>query len=336
MTSLLRLSSSPNPTLAYKARTLVLGESPDSEDLTALRRSIRTSEMSRRLLGHRKPDGTLDANPYRKWQGPHWTLYSLAQIDYPPGDSSLTPLRDQAYRWLFAPEHLRPPRTTTLPRQNNRVRRCGSQEGNAIWYSMKLGLVTDDTRRLVDRLIQFQWPDGGWNCDVSPDARTSSIIETLIPLRALCHFGRTWRHRGALQAAERASEFLLRRRLLYRLRDGRLIQPTWGGDIAKIQYPIQFYDVLFALKVMVEIGKIDDPRCADAIALLASKRLRDGGFPVELMNCTSTTRLMTRGSYADWGPAGKNRSNPFVTIDALHVLRSCPPAEARQPGCLHS
>jgi hypothetical protein len=106
------------------------------------------------------------------------------------------------------------------------------------------------------------------------------------------------------------------------LRDGQIIHPAWGGDITRIHFPIQFYDVLFVLQVMVEIGKIDDPRCAEALGLLASKRLPDGGFPAELMNCKTSTRLITRGSYAEWGSRGKMTSNPLVTIDALHVLGS--------------
>jgi hypothetical protein len=31
--------------------------------------------------------------------------------------------------------------------------------------------------------------------------------------------------------------------------------------------------------------------------------------------------VASRGTFADWGPAGATRSNPFVTIAALGVLR---------------
>ena len=68
------------------------------------------------------------------------------------------------------------------------------------------------------------------------------------------------------------------------VRDGTLIVPDWGGRPDRIHYPIQFYDVLFALQVMAELGRIGDPRCADALALLESKRLADGGFPLEEPN----------------------------------------------------
>ena len=40
-------------------------------------------------------------NPYRKWQGPHWTLYSLAEIGFPAGGEALLPLRGMAH-WARA------------------------------------------------------------------------------------------------------------------------------------------------------------------------------------------------------------------------------------------
>ena len=80
---------------------------------------------------------------------------------------------------------------------------------------------------------------------------------------------------------------MLARRLLWRIGDGTLIEPKWGGRADRIHYPIQFYDVLFALQVMAELGRIGDPRCADALALLRSKQLPDGGFPLEEPNAPS-------------------------------------------------
>ena len=87
-----RLLSSGNPSVVYKTRVDVLGESKDSPPVRALREQIGSSHMARRLLHHRQPDGTIATNPYKKWQGPHWTLMFLAEIGYPSGDDSLMPL----------------------------------------------------------------------------------------------------------------------------------------------------------------------------------------------------------------------------------------------------
>ena len=123
-------------------------------------------------------------------------------------------------------------------------------------------------------------------------------------------------------AIDRAAEFLLERRLLWRRRDNLAIAPAWGGDPLQIQWPIRFYDVLFALFVMTELGRVRDPRCRDALRLLAAKRLPAGGFPVELRTARTVDVVASGGTFADWGPAGRTRANPYVTIDAAWVLGS--------------
>lgn len=313
-----RLLSSTNPTVRYKANKLLLDRPEDSREMISLRSSIAGSAMARRLLGHRRSDGTINTNPYKKWQGPHWTLYSLAQIEYPPGDRSLLPLRDQIYDWLFEERHLKFPRSLLIPGQESRFRRCASQEANAIWYSIRLGIEDERTKILVERLKLWQWPDGGWNCDKRPEARTSSVIESLVPLRALDLAARAYHDDDARRCADRTAEFFLARNLGWRRHGGKPILSAFE----RIAYPIQFYDVLFALLVIAETGRIEDPRCGDALDLLMSKQLTDGGFPVERKNCHAGGLDTTNGSFADWGPSGKRISNPLVSVDALYVLKS--------------
>jgi hypothetical protein len=308
-----------NPVVAYRARRLLAGESENSAALCELRRAIASSEMAKRLLlalnGER-------LNPYRKWQGPHWTLYSLAEIGFPAGDERLLPLRQRVMDWMFAPAFVKPPSTVFFPDQPRRPRRCASMEGNAIWSQLALGIVDQEhLPLLVDRLVAFQWPDGGWNCDKRRGARTSSVQETLLPLRGLTHWHRATGDERARRAANRAAAFLLERRLLWRKRDGALIEPEWGGPVDKVHYPIRFYDVLSALLVMAEMGMVRDRRCQDALALLERKRLADGTFPVEWTNVTKANRIETRGTYADWGILHRKKGNPLVTVDALYVLR---------------
>ena len=195
-------------------------------------------------------------------------------------------------------------------------------DGNAIWYSVGLGLEDERTRAVVDRLVDWQWPDGGWNCDKRPQATMSSFQESLIPARGLWAYGQVHGYQPALDAAQKVADLVLARRLLWRLRDDTLIKPGWGGRPDRIHYPIQFYDVLFVLHVMAELGRIGDPRCADALALLESKRLPDGGFPLEEPNAATADRVASRHSYAEWGPSGQRQSNPLVSLTALGVLQA--------------
>jgi hypothetical protein len=67
--------------------------------------------------------------------------------------------------WLFSPDYLR---------RSGRVHRLptlhASIDGNAIWSGLVLGISDERTQPLVQRLLETQWPDGGWNCDRRPAA----------------------------------------------------------------------------------------------------------------------------------------------------------------------
>lgn len=332
------LLAASEPAVAFRAHRLLAG-APDDDPTQILRRQqVASTPNVRRLLAHRQPDGTIRhgdaererelaaagraAGAYRKWQGPHWTLAGLAELGYPPADASLAPMADQVLDWLLSPHHLKPPSTLIIPGQEDRVRRCASMEGMALWYLHELGLADTRADELAARLVSWQWPDGGWNCDRRPSARTSSVQETLIPLRGLARHARAGRGSPEISAAiTRAAEFLLERRLLWRRRDGLPIRPQWGHDPLLIQWPIRFYDVLFALVVMTELGRVRDPRCRDALHHLAAKRLPDGGFPAESRTARTVDRVTSDGTFADWGPSGTTRANPYVTVDAFWVLR---------------
>ena len=166
-------------------------------------------------------------------------------------------------------------------------------------------------------LLKWQWPDGGWNCDKKPQASTSSFHESLIPLRAMHHLWQATGDRRYLLACERAAEFFLKRRLLYRVSDGNLILPAFS----KLAFPSYWhYDFLSALSVMAEVECLNDPRCLDALDLLETKQLENGGFPAEHKYYKVTSERGSNTSYVDLGPVGKNRMNEFVTVKALAVL----------------
>jgi hypothetical protein len=327
------LLSSRDPSVAWRAHRL-LARLPDDDPAQLERRGlVARSDNVRRMLAQRRRDGTIrqgnETGAYRKWQGPHWTLAGLAELGYPPGDTTLSPLVDQVFEWLLAPRHLRPPSTTVLPGQANRVRRCASQEGLALWYLHELGLADQRTETLAARLVAWQWPDGGWNCDKNPTARTSSVQETLLPLRGLARHNRSAAARRSVQlehAVDRAAEVLLERRLLWRRHDGAPIRPAWGRDPLRIQWPIRFYDVLSALTVMAETGRIGDSRCSDALTLLESKQLPGGGYPAEIRTARTVDVIASDGTFADWGPTGRTRPNPYVSIDATWISLQSTPA----------
>jgi hypothetical protein len=307
------LLTSPDPALRYRAQ--LLSQDPTSPDLLALQAEIKTSPTVTTLLSERTTDGTIPHSAYTKWRGAHWVLADLADLHYPPGDPSLLPLRDQQMDWLLSTEHQKYFETRTVA---GRVRMHPSQEGNAIYSQIKLGIVDDRIEQLIQRLYDWQWPDGGWNCDMNPATTISSFMESLLPLRALAHYHQLTDDPKAAQVAEQAAEIFLKRHLYKRLSNNNVMK----SEFKALHYPCYWhYDILFGLKVMAEAGFIQDPRCADALDLLESKRLPDGGFPAEKKYYRAAGKDTSGSSRVNWGGASKKRANPWVTADALYVLK---------------
>ena len=318
--ALQRLLGSEEPSIRLRAREEILGERPNSKSMELLREEVRSSGRVRLLLSERK-EGVIPVHPYTKWYGAHWVLATLADLRYPSGDRSLIPLREQVYEWLFSKEHMEYSRRHQVysgPYMvvKGLVRAHASLEGNAIYYMHALGLADGRTSDLVDRLVEWQWPDGGWNCDKMSGAHTSSFTESLLPLRGLAYHARVGR--GKIKdSVRRAGEYFLERKLFRRKKDGSIISPRF----IRLHYPCYWhYDILFGLKVMKEAGMLGDERCEEALSFLESKRLDDGGFPAEEVYYHVSRGQTSRRSVVGWGGANQNKLNEFVTCDALSVL----------------
>ncbi|HEY6419380.1 MAG TPA: hypothetical protein VIX59_10280 [Candidatus Binataceae bacterium] len=271
---------------------------------------------------------------YAKWRGAHWTLAALAAIGYPAGDESLLPMRDHVLDyWLSSAFYQEFESRSSVPKSRSaegvpkiqgRYRRCGSQQGNALYSITRLGLADKRSDALVERLLHWQWPDGGWNCDRKPSAHISSFNESMLPMIGLAAHAERAGDDAARQAALKASEVFLCRRLFRRRTDGTVISPHW----LRPKYPRYWhYDMLGGLKAMAGMGLIMDPRCADALDLLERKELPGGGWAAEgrfykvAPNLDTSSRFGSI-SLVDWGGSGKGRMNEWVTADALHVLRA--------------
>ena len=302
------------PAIRHKLTVKVLGRLETSQDAHQASTIVRASPLVQELLAACILDGSLPLHPYKKWAGGHWVLSLLADLGYPPGDETLRPLVEQAYNWLLSPEHARHIREI-----NGRMRRCASQESNLVFSSLKLGLADSRTDELANRLIKWQWPDGGWNCDKRPEVNISSFMESLIPLRALALYAKKSGDPHARNASEQAAGIFLKRKLFMRQSDENIMD----RHFVQLHYPCYWhYDILFALKVMAETGFIDDPRCQPALDLLESRRLADGGFPADETYYQLRRPAISNYSPVNWGGVSKKRSNPFVTVEALAVLRA--------------
>jgi hypothetical protein len=252
-------------------------------------------------------NGRFGGNPYRKWSGGHWRLVSLAELRYPAGDESLRPAVDAELDWAQA---------YNVRWIEGRARRCASQEGNAIGACCRLGFG-DDQRigRLVERLTEWQWPDGGWNCDKRPEATHSSFHETISTLWGLGEYRRATGDDRVDGVIERAAAMFLRAGMF---RTAGRREVAWPHYL-KLRYPPYWhYDVLFGLRVLVDIG-VDlarEPRVAEALDVVEAARLPDGRWAAngKWWNGVGTK---TYAEAVDWGP---NRPNEMVTFHAVRVL----------------
>ena len=326
-----RLLASDEPAIRWKTRVQVLGENAEGRRLRSLQREIRESPRVRKLLSGQDAEGRItrpSKEPYSKWYGAHWVLASLADTGYPRGDRALRAVRDQVVdRWLrphyyqdvVAETRAQAYRKRGVPFIQGRPRRCASQQSNALWSVLTLGLADERADALAERLLHWQWPDGGWNCDKNPDASVSSFHESVLPLRALALYARETGDREARAAAKRAAEPFLERRLFRRRRDGRVMAKAF----VELHYPRYWhYDVLGGLAALAEAGFVRDRRCEEALDLLESKRLPRGGWPAEKRFFTFSRKTSSQRELYDWGPASPRRMNQWVTVEALAVLRA--------------
>lgn len=267
----------------------MLGESRDEPQVQRLEMKVRRSKRVQALLSHenaRRVAGTT-RSVYYKWQGTHWMLASLADIGYPRADDVLRPLADRVLELWLRPSFQREVtvrsreragRAIGVARLRGRARRCASQQGNALRYLSILGLDDGRLGTLVRLLRRWQWPDGGWNCDKDPSADTSSFMETLLPMRGLAAYDRSYGDAAARVAAKRTSKVFLCRNLYRRRSDGRVILP----DFVRLHHPPYYhYDVLGGLQGISEVGLIRDPRADECLDWLESRELPDGGWAAD-------------------------------------------------------
>jgi hypothetical protein len=301
------------PCVRYRWLTGVEQIDPAAPELQPLREEIRNSPRVQTMLAPRNTDGQFPWHAYQKWKGAFWTLLVLADLGYPTGDEALLPLAEQDFEWLLDPKRLK-----SIPTINGRTRRCCCQEGGVVFSLLKLGFGDARIERLAGMLLKWQWPDGGWNCDKHPEASHSSFHESFIPLRALNLWWQASGDPKVKATIDLACELFLSHSLYKRSSNQQIIKPVF----TQLAYPAFWhYDILWGLRAMAETGHLLDPRCADALDLLESKRLPDGGFAAETKYYQVSTEIKTGTSFVDWGGTGSTRSNPFITAEALSLLK---------------
>jgi hypothetical protein len=170
--------------------------------------------------------------------------------------------------------------------------------------------------RLVDRLLQEQLSDGGWNCD-APRSHRSSFHTTICVLEGLLEYEKANGPRPDITVARlRGEEYLLERRLLRSRSSGEIIahdrKTRAPAAWTQISFPTRWhYDILWALDYLRRAGAARDERIAEAVDLVREKRDDNGRWPLENTHPGPVHFEMERaGEPSRWN-----------TLRALRVLR---------------
>jgi hypothetical protein len=274
--------------------------------------ALLAGPIVRTLLGGRRADRGSGVHPYKKWEGAHWRLVSLVELGIPAGEPRAVAAAQTVLDWLTGAGHRRGVKTI-----GGLVRRCASQEGNALAVACRLGLADDPRVTLLARsLVDWQWPDGGWNCDPRATGRRSSFHESLAPAWGLHEYWVATGERFAHSAAERAAELFLEHRLFRALRTGEVIDRRW---LEPHYPPYWHYDVPQALLVLSRLGKLNDPRAAEALDLLAGLQHEDGRWHTRVNWWRPPGRSGSNVEVVDWGGHGPSQ---MVTLNALRILHA--------------
>lgn len=256
-----------DPAIRWQAMRDLAGASADV--ISAERARVATEGWGARLLALQAGDGAWGGGAY----GPGWTsttdvLQTLQACGADPADervrAAVERVRD-GVTWgeefgdnaFFDGE--------VEPCINGRAHAAGAYFG-------------EPSASLLDRLLGEQLDDGGWNCE-APGSSRSSFNTTICVLEGLLeHEAAAGPVPEVTDARVRGQEYLLERGLMRSRSTGAVVNETW----TRFAFPVYWhYDVLRALDYLRRAGVSPDDRIAEAVALVASRRGRDGRWTLE-------------------------------------------------------
>jgi hypothetical protein len=293
-----------DPSIRWQVLRDLLHESPEVVD--AERSRVASEGWGSRLLDLQGPDGHWGGGAFvpRSWASTLETLMLLR-------DLGLDPAGERARRaiGLVRDHSTWGPEFGDSPFFEGEVEPCIN--GRALASGAYFGEASD---RLVERLLQEQLEDGGWNC-AAPPSRRSSFHSTICVLEGLLEYEKAKGVTTAVKDARlRGQEYLLERRMLRSLSTGEVIHPAW----TQFSFPMRWhYDVLWGLDYLRRAGVEPDPRVAEAVDLVLKKRDAGGRWPLENPHAGQVHFDMEDG-------AGK--PSRWNTLRALRVLDWSSPA----------
>lgn len=265
-----------DPAVRWQVMRDLIGSPAD--DVAAERARVTSEGWGARLLAMRDPDGQWmggacfpgRGDPSEDGSQP-WTstlpaMMELYEFGLDPATVAAREMTSQVAancRWEY----------NGAPFFDGEVEPCIN--GRTVTLGAYFGADVDD---IVTRLLTEQLGDGGWNCWTENGAIVSSFHSTICVLEGLLEYERAVSGSVELTAARRGGEdYLLERSLFRRRSTGEVAVEAW----LKFSFPTRWhYDVLRGLEYFRR-ADVRDPRLAEAIELVHSKRQVDGTWPLE-------------------------------------------------------
>jgi hypothetical protein len=260
-----------DPAIRWQVLRDLGNASPD--DVAAERARVEHDGWGARLLALEGPDGLWEGGacfpasdtggePGQPWTATMHTLQTLQRFGLDPASE---PAR----------------RAIALVAENGRWEHAGQRyfdgevepciNGRTIETGAYFGV---DVAAIVKRILGERLDDGGWNCEVENGSVRSSFDTTINVLDGLLEFERATGGSAEVRAARRSGEeYLVERGLFRRKSTGEVVDPAY----LEFAFPYYWhYDVLRALDYLRRSGADPDPRMAEAVEVVRSKRQPDG------------------------------------------------------------
>jgi len=279
-------------------------------DVAAERARVEREGWGARLLALEDPDGTWDGGacfpasyaagePGQPWTPTMHTLQTLQILGLDPASPAARRaigLVAQNARWEHAGQRY----------FDGEVEPCIN--GRTIEAGAYFGV---DVAAVVQRILAERLADGGWNCEAENGSVRSSFDTTINVLDGLLEFERTAGGSVAaavFEARRGGEEYLLERGLFRRKSTGAVVKPAY----LEFAFPYYWhYDVLRALDYFRRSGGDPDPRMAEAVAVVQSRRQADGRWLLD--------RIHPGRVYFDL-ESGVGTPSRWNTLRALRVL----------------
>lgn len=260
-----------DPAIRWQVRRDLTKSSPD--DVAAERGRVEHEGWAARLLSLEEPTGLWAGGacfpaayagnePGQPWTATMHTLQTLQLLGLDPTSESAR-------------------RAIALVRENGRWEHAGQPffdgevepciNGRTIETGAYFGV---DVSAIVERILGERLDDGGWNCEAENGSVRSSFDTTINVLDGLLEFELVTGGSAEVRTARLgAEEYLLERGLFRRKSTGEVADPSY----LEFAFPYYWhYDVLRALDYFRRSDADPDPRMAEAVAVVQSKRQLDG------------------------------------------------------------